>query len=75
MFIRSMDGNVSFVIENATSEEVNVAKAYEEGYSTKGEGRGLGLSILKRIISKYENVMLNTQAETSRFRQELIIRP
>jgi len=75
LFIRSMDGNVSFVIENATSEEVNVAKAYEEGYSTKGEGRGLGLSILKRIISKYENVMLNTQAETSRFRQELIIRP
>jgi two-component system sensor histidine kinase AgrC len=73
LFIRRIDENISFVIENAVSEKVDVAKLYEEGYSTKGKDRGLGLYILKRIISKYRNVILNTQAEESRFRQELII--
>ncbi|HPC99822.1 MAG TPA: GHKL domain-containing protein [Acetivibrio sp.] len=75
LFIRKIDGSISFVIENAVLEKVNVAKLYEEGYSTKGEGRGLGLYILKRIVSKYENVILNTQAEETRFKQELIINP
>jgi two-component system sensor histidine kinase AgrC len=75
LFIRQIDGSVSFAIENAVLEKVNVARLYEEGYSTKGEGRGLGLCILKRIVSKYENVILNTQAEETRFKQELIIYP
>lgn len=73
LFMGSKDGILSFAIENAVSGQVNVARIYEQGYSSKGEGRGLGLGIMRSIIAKYKNVMLNTHAEESRFRQEIII--
>jgi len=53
--------------------KVDVTMIYEKGYSTKGEGRGLGLGIVNDIVSKYKNVILNTCADDSKFRQELII--
>jgi len=34
---------------------------------------GLGLGIVNDIVSKYKNVILNTCADDSKFRQELII--
>lgn len=51
-----------------------VYKLYEDGFSTKGTGHGLGLASVKEMIDKkYENVLLNTNVSNGTFKQELII--
>ncbi|NFB18171.1 GHKL domain-containing protein [Clostridium botulinum] len=52
-----------------------IHKIYNEGFSTKGRGRGLGLYTVKNIIdTKYENVFLNTSIEENMFIQEIWIK-
>mgnify|MGYP000901783882 CR=1 FL=1 len=52
-----------------------IHKIYEKGFSTKGDGRGLGLYILKDIIdTKYNNVFIDTSVEGNMFIQELWIK-
>ncbi len=36
---------------------------FQESFSTKGEGRGLGLSTLKEIADNADNVLLDTIIE------------
>lgn len=63
-----------FVIENSTKEkQVPISQIFEEGYSSKGEGRGIGLANVERIISEYDNVSLSTASEDYLFRQTLSI--
>lgn len=51
-----------------------LANIFEEGYSTKGEGRGLGLFTVRKLIQdRYPNVLLNTRIESYYFVQEIII--
>lgn len=73
VFMKREDEALSFIVLNGIDEQVDATMIYENGYSTKGEGRGLGLGIVNSIVSKYKNVVLNTRAENSKFRQELII--
>ncbi|HOM02450.1 MAG TPA: GHKL domain-containing protein [Acetivibrio sp.] len=73
VFMKRGEKALSFIVLNGINEKVDVTMIYENGYSTKGEGRGLGLGIVNSIVSKYKNVMLNTCADDSKFRQELII--
>jgi two-component system sensor histidine kinase AgrC len=73
VFMKRGEKALSFIVLNGISEQVDVTMIYENGYSTKGEGRGLGLGIVNSIVSKYKHVMLNTFADDSKFRQELII--
>ncbi|QAT39625.1 GHKL domain-containing protein [Clostridium sp. JN-9] len=52
-----------------------IHKIYREGFSTKGQGRGLGLYTVKNIIdTKYDNVLINTSVEDNMFIQELWIK-
>lgn len=52
-----------------------IHKIYKKGFSTKGDGRGLGLYILKNIIdTKYDNVFINTSVENNMFIQELWVK-
>lgn len=63
-----------FVIENSTKEkQVPISQIFAEGYSSKGEGRGIGLANVERIISEYDNVSLSTASEDYLFRQTLSI--
>ena len=42
------------VIHNTTNEiTFDIRKIYEEGYSTKGENRGLGLNNVRKILANY----------------------
>lgn len=61
-------------IENTYEGIVNVKEIQEEGYSSKGVGRGFGLAITNRILSGYANVLHNTFAEEGIFKQELVIK-
>ncbi|MCU9534103.1 GHKL domain-containing protein [Streptococcus sp. CSL10205-OR2] len=62
------------VIENSTSEnKVNTKEIFQYGISTKGSDRGIGLSNVKNILSKYPDISLNTTSSNHTFTQELIM--
>lgn len=70
----AMTNNVVIVIENkTTSDIVNSKHLFEEQYSTKGENRGIGLYNLRKILSNYDNVTLNSRIENHWFIHEIII--
>ena len=59
------------VINSVLDDIAPIYKIYEEGFSTKGEGHGIGLSNLKEIVSRYPNVSLDTIIEEKEFQQIL----
>ncbi len=50
-----------------------VHELFEEGFSTKGDNRGLGLSTLKEITDNNDNVLLDTVIENGFFIQKIEI--
>lgn len=67
-------GGVTFIIENTCSSACPpLGKIWEMGYSTKSEGRGLGLANLSELVSAYPNITLGTVVKDGKFRQELLI--
>ena len=64
---------IRIMIRNPVIEEVPVSKIWKDGYSTKGEGRGTGLTSFQRIVERYENVASLTRQEDGYFIQELKI--
>lgn len=69
------DTQIIFVINNSCTQDTPpIYKLYEEGFSTKGKCRGLGLSSIKKLIDdKYPNILLNTNMRNCIFTQELRI--
>ncbi len=61
-------------VENTYEGAIDVEEIQKKGYSTKGSGRGFGLTITNQILSKYANILHNTLAEEGIFRQELVIK-
>jgi len=55
--IFSISKIVYLVIHNTTNEiTFDIRKIYEEGYSTKGENRGLGLNNVRKILANYQQI-------------------
>jgi len=75
-FIR-MDGVVLIACVNTfssnQSHELKVHEIFKEGFSTKGEERGLGLSILRQMVDASPKLRLNTKINGNLFIQELFI--
>lgn len=61
------------MIKNDIYADVDIAKIYQEGYSTKGVNRGLGLSSLRQIIQKYEHVIQEMRIEEGQFIQSITV--
>ena len=53
--IEKKDG-ILFWIENTCTKEVDISQIFEKGYSDKGEGRGNGLSWVKNMIEKHDDL-------------------
>lgn len=53
------------------SENIKVHEIYQEGFSTKGENRGLGLANLLQMKNNLQNVSLNTKISRPYFIQEM----
>ncbi|WP_438759670.1 sensor histidine kinase [Enterococcus sp. AZ194] len=63
-----------FVVENSVRKNIEkLAILTREGFSTKGEGRGLGLSNLNKLNKKEPNVSLETIVTEQFFVQKLTI--
>ena len=63
----------TIMVKNPVTEKVNIQNIYEEGFSTKGEKRGLGLSNYKEIVENYENIVRETISTEREFNQILKI--
>ncbi|CAM3414508.1 ATP-binding protein [Streptococcus pluranimalium] len=63
-----------FIIENSTKEEtVALSELYAFGHGSKGEGRGMGLYNVMKILERSPQVSLNTTSASYLFCQSLEI--
>lgn len=67
-------GEFYAVVSNSCAGKPNLAKMQEEGYSSKGRGRGTGLLSLRRITGEYPNCVTRMRAEEKLFTQEMRIK-
>jgi len=72
-FIKKETSILIIVVNTFAGEAPKLYKVFEEGYSTKGENRGLGLTSLKDIVSTLDNVTLETKIEGNQFFQVIEI--
>lgn len=71
-FVAYREGStVTIMIKNHLKEEKKIAEITQEGYSTKGENRGIGLSSYQKILAKYPNVLNKTVVSDNQFQQVL----
>ena len=67
--------NKILVIQNSTDAcKINTKNIFQYGISTKGGDRGIGLSNVKQILSKYPKVILDTKSIDYEFTHELKMR-
>ncbi|MGL4848326.1 MAG: GHKL domain-containing protein [Clostridium sp.] len=72
--IFNKENELNIIIENSFKDEgMYLYEMLVEGKSTKGDGRGIGLTIVNEILSKYNNVVLDTKIENGMFIQHIII--
>lgn len=63
-----------FIIKNSIREDIApLHKLETEGYSTKGENRGLGLSNLNELSSREPHLTLETDITTNEFIQKIAL--
>ncbi|MCL2843099.1 MAG: GHKL domain-containing protein [Oscillospiraceae bacterium] len=66
--------SVTFVVQNTCSLDMPpLSQLRQAGFSTKGEGRGLGLSNLWELASAHPNITLQTDIAAGSFIQKLAI--
>lgn len=54
---------IEFIIRNTVAQntDINIDQIFEEGYSSKGSSRGLGLSTVQDLISHYNNMLISVK--------------
>lgn len=73
--ILSDESEISIIISNSFKDKPITYKIFEKGYSTKGENRGLGLSIVRELNEKkYPNMDISTKIEKKLFYMEIILK-
>jgi two-component system sensor histidine kinase AgrC len=72
-FIKKEDSLIVIILNSCLEDVPPIYKLNKKGFSTKGENRGVGLSNLKMILDKYQNVFLDTIIENNTFLQKVTI--
>ena len=67
------ENKICIRVSNSYSKNIAVDKIYNEGYTTKGKGHGYGLSLVKKIIDKNNNISNNIEISKKIFSQVLNI--
>ncbi len=73
IILLAQEERVNLQVSNPWNGETDTARFWEEGWSTKGPGRGLGLSSYLRILARYPNVSPCTSWKDGVFVQTLTI--
>ncbi|WP_138337568.1 MULTISPECIES: sensor histidine kinase [Streptococcus] len=67
-------GQETIIIENTIKgEDIDVSEIFSFGVSSKGEGRGVGLYTVMKLVESYPNTSLNTTCQNQIFRQVLTV--
>ena len=69
----TIESSLTFLIQNSVIGAINTDRMFEQGWSTKGDGRGFGLWHVMNIVRSYPNILLNTTLRDDVISQELII--
>lgn len=67
------EDRLSILIKNPTAEKINISDLKQNGFSTKGKNRGIGLANVQSILSEYPNVLNKTSIKNNEFTQLLTI--
>ena len=67
------DTDIIFIVENTCLPDLKLMELEEKGFSTKGKGRGQGLSNLHEIASSCPNIIRETGIKGDIFTQKLTI--
>lgn len=73
IILLAQDGRVFLRVSNPYANPIDPAKIWDEGWSTKGAGRGLGLAGYQRIVANYPNASACTGWARGVFVQELTV--
>lgn len=66
---------IGIIISNSFKKHFLTSRIFERGYSTKGDNRGLGLSIVRELNEKkYPKMDISTKIETNIFHMEIILK-
>ena len=68
------DKDIVFEISNTFENEIQVDRIDQEGYTTKGEGKGYGLALVKDILKKNNNLSQEREINSSYYIQRLIVK-
>ena len=69
------DDSYTFVIENTTKDErIPVDLIFKKNYSSKGIGRGVGLTTVNHMVTTYSNLTIQTSSKNHLFRQTVHIK-
>jgi len=66
--------NIVISISNNYSGNINIDKIIKKGYTTKGKGRGYGLTLVKEIIDKNRMLEENKEIVNNYYIQNLIVK-
>lgn len=69
------DATQMLIIENSFQGQVDLNQIFKQGYSTKGNDRGLGLATVQQVLADYPHVSLSTKRTAHSFIQVLEMRP
>ena len=73
IMISSQEECTTFQVRNPLYSNIDFHKIWQQGYSTRGADRGIGLASYKSILEHYENVFSLTTIKDGYFVQELKI--
>nr|WP_205395455.1 GHKL domain-containing protein [Streptococcus lutetiensis] len=69
------DDDYVLIVDNTTKEEsVPVNLIYQKDYSSKGHGRGIGLTTIHQMMRKYPNLAVQTNSKNYHFCQTIRIK-
>lgn len=73
IYIYQENNDIIFQVSNTFSGNINLNLLFNKGYSTKGDNRGYGLSIVKEKIKGNINLNLKTEIHGDIFIQKLFV--
>lgn len=73
IMVSSQEGYTTFRIKNRLYSQVDFHRIWQQGYSTRGAGRGVGLASYRNILKRYGNIFPVTAIQDGYFVQELKI--